>query len=248
MPPPLYLLAGSLAIFLAGLVQGVSGFGFILVAVPVLLLFLEPAVAVVIAELLAAAICLVMAIRLRGRVRPLETAIMVLAALPSVWLGVQALRFWPGASLKVLTGLVVLAATLPLLRGVRHHFRRERLAAALAGLISGFLQGSTGMSGPPIVILLANQGWQRDAFRASIACYLAILTLLTLPLFVLNGLLDAERFGQAGWLAPALALGYLAGTWLAPRLDLRRFHLLVHLLVLAGGLVTLISGLVGLRA
>ena len=248
MPSPVYLLLGSLAIFLAGLVQGVSGFGFILVAVPVLLLFLDPQVAVVIAQLLAALVCVVMAIRMRGRVQRLETSIMVLTALPSIWFGVQALRYWPGSTVKVLTGLAVLAAALPLLCGYRRHFRRERLAAVVAGTISGFLQGSTGMAGPPIVILIANQGWGREVFRASIATFLAVVTVLTLPLFALNGLLDPPLVGQAAWLAPALVLGYAAGTWLAPRLDLRRFQLLVNLLVLTGGLVTLVSGLAGLLA
>jgi uncharacterized membrane protein YfcA len=248
MPSPVYLLVGSLAIFLAGLVQGVSGFGFILVAVPVLLLLLDPPGAVVIAELLAAVVCVVMAIRMRGRVRRLETLIMVLAALPSIWFGVQALRYWPSFSVKVLTGLAVLAAVLPLLCGYRRHFRRERLAAIAAGAISGFFQGSTGMSGPPIVILIANQGWDREVFRASIATYLAVVTVLTLPLLALSGLLTPPLVGQAAWLGPALALGFAAGTWLAPRLNLRRFQLVAQLLVLTGGLVTLISGLAGLLA
>ena len=148
MPSPFYLLVGSLAVFLAGMVQGVSGFGFILVAVPVLLLFLEPQVAVVIAGVLSAVICTAMAVRMHGRVRRLVTLIMVLAALSSTWAGVQALRYWPSSSVKMLTGLAVLAATLPLLVGYRRRFRRERLAAIVAGAISGFLQGSTGMSGP----------------------------------------------------------------------------------------------------
>jgi uncharacterized membrane protein YfcA len=246
LPPPLVLAALSLSIFLAGLVQGLTGFGFILVSVPILLLFLDAPTTVVLSQLLALGACIYVAARHWRAIRPLEMLLILAAAAPCIWVGAQALLRWPSAAIKVLAGLVVLAAAAPLLLGVRYRVGRERLGALVAGAISGFLQGSTGMSGPPVVILLANQGWRRDVFRASVSFYLALASLISLAIYAANGALQPDHLAQAAWLLPALALGTFSGTRLAPRVNLKRFQLLVNGLLCGAGLSSAVTGLLAL--
>jgi uncharacterized membrane protein YfcA len=247
LPLPLpALLAALLAFFLAGVVQGLTGFGSVLVVVPVLLLFLDAQTAVITTQLVVFALCVYMAVRRWRQVRLVETTIILLAAGPGIWLGALALQYWTSAAIKVVAGLAVLAAVAPLLLGIRRRVKHERLAAIPAGLIGGVLQGSTGMSGPPVVILFANQGWERQAFLGSISLYLSASTVCSLSLYNQAGLLRAQQALLAIWLLPALLLGGWLGHALAPRVDLPLFQRLICLLVLAGGASTLVSGLAAL--
>lgn len=242
MPFP---IAVPLALFGAGLVQGLTGFGFALVAVPALLFFLEPPAAVSLAMLLAPTVCLYVVIRDWRRIRLPEILLMLVAAVPGTWIGAQALVFWPAAAIKVLAGAAVLASSVPLLLGYRRRFGRERLGAIAAGVMSGFLSGSTGLPGPPVVLLLANQGWDRDAFRASLSLFFAVASTMAVVTFRLNGVLQDELVLRAAWLFPTLVLGVVLGAWLAPRVNVQRFELLTSLLIVGTGSTTLISGLVG---
>jgi uncharacterized membrane protein YfcA len=240
------LLAAQAAFFAAGIVQGLTGFGSVLVVVPILLLFLDAQTAVITTQLVVFGLCVFMAARRWRQIRLTETAIILLAAGPGIWLGAQALQFWSSSAIKVVAGLAVLAAVVPLLLGIRRRVRRERLAAIPAGLVGGLLQGSTGMSGPPVVILFANQGWERQAFLGSISLYLSASTVCSLSLYNQAGLLKTQQALLALWLLPALLLGGWLGHALAPRVDLPLFQRLICLLVLAGGASTLISGLASL--
>ena len=242
------LVAALVAFFVAGVVQGLTGFGSVLIAVPVLLLFLDAQTAVISTQLVVFALCVYMTARSWRWIRLAETAIILLAAGPGVWLGALVLQHWPSAAIKVVAGLAVLAASAPLLLGYRRRVRRERLAAIPAGLLGGLLQGSTGISGPPVVILLANQGWGLEAFRGSISLYLSLSTVCSVWLYHLAGLLRLEQALFAGTLLPALLLGAWLGHALASRVDLPRFQRLVSLLVVAGGASTLITGLAALLA
>lgn len=246
MPEPPILLALSLTIFLAGLVQGLTGFGFILVSVPLMLLVLDAPTTVVLSQLLSVGACLYVAARLWRQVRLTRMLAILAAAVPCIWLGAQALLHWPSAAIKVLAGVVVLGAAAPLLLGWRYRVGRERLAALAAGTVSGFLQGSTGMSGPPVVILLTNQGWGRDIFRASVSLYLALTTGLSLTVYAVGGIFGIGHLALAAWLLPALALGAFSGNRLAPRVNLKRFQLLINVLLCAAGVSSAITGLLAL--
>ena len=246
MPEPGVLAALSLTIFLAGLVQGLTGFGFILVSVPLMLLFLDAPTTVVLSQLLALGSCVYVAARLWRQIRLARMLVILAAAAPCIWVGAQALVHWPGAAIKVLAGVVVLGAAAPLLLGFRYRVGRERLAALSTGAVSGFLQGSTGMSGPPVVILLANQAWGRDVFRASVSLYLALTTCLSLAVYAAGGVFGVGHLAQAAWLVPALALGTFSGNRLAPRVNLKRFQLLVNGLLCVAGITSAITGLLAL--
>lgn len=238
----LFLTAGSLAVLAAGFVQGLAGFGFVLVVVPVLLVLLDPPDAVSLSQVMGLFVCLYVAARAWRYVKIKQMLLVIVATLPGIWFGAAILLLWPASGIKILAGLAVIASTIPMLFGFRRRFRRERSAALVAGGISGLLQGSTGLAGPPVVILLANQGWDRDAFRASVSLFLAVVTIIALIVFRLNGILQDVTFVRAAMLFPALLLGVSAGVWLAPRIDAQRFQRVVTILILCTGTITLITG------
>lgn len=233
----------SSAMLAAGLVQGMTGFGFALVAVPILLIFLDPPSAIGLTMLMALLVAAFVCARHWRHVRLVETSLMLGASVPGILLGTQALTVWPAPTIKTLAGAAAVASALPLLLGYRRRFGRERLAAVAAGALSGFLQGSTGLSGPPIVLLMSNQGWHPEVFRASLSFFFTLASALTVAALRVNGVLTDELLLSSTSLLPALVGGMFLGIWLAGRVDVQRFRLVVNLLILATGTATLISGL-----
>jgi hypothetical protein len=236
------LAALTLAFLLAGLVQGLTGFGSVLMAVPVALVVLEPRVAIVVTQLVVMWSGLAMAVHMWRHVRLAVMLTIVVSSMPGIVLGALALQLWPAWAIKVVAGVGIILATIPLFLGYRRKVGPERLAAVPAGFLGGLLHGSTGMAGPPVVILLANQGWPRDAFRASVSGYLGIASIWSMAVYWRAGLLTLEVGQHALMLLPFLALGTYAGTRLVHRVNLPLFQRLVTLLVLLGGLTTLITG------
>ncbi len=236
---PLSLSAASLTVFVAGILQGLTGFGFVMVALPVLLFLLDPPRAVSLSQILGLTACLLMTGGLRKKLQLTETLILIAATLPGIWLGAAALMLWPPTIIKMLVGATVVGASIPMLSGFSRPFKHERLAAVGAGAISGLLQGSTGLGGPPAVILLTNQGWPREVFRASISLFLAVISIITLSLYRLSGVLTDDTALLAALLLPALVLGLFTGMRLAPKVNVQLFRKMVNLLVLATGLMAL---------
>jgi uncharacterized membrane protein YfcA len=238
-------LAGLAVIALASLTQGLTGFGFALVSTPLLLLFLPPraVVPLVLIESVATNAAVLWSARKAVDLRLVWP--LLLAGALGVPLGTHILLYLDAGALKSLIGAVIVVAGLAFLLGFHRPIRHQRLACAPIGFASGLLNGSTGMSGPPVVLFLANQEVAKETFRASLVAYFAALNLITIPGYVAGGLLTWEVLAQAALMLPGLALGVYAALRLAPRVDEVTFRRAVLLVVIAAGVLSLPGGLCG---
>lgn len=224
------IVAGS------GLLFGMTGFGFALVSVPPLLLLYPPATVVTITigvSLLTSAIVVLDAWReLHRRL----VASLLPGALAGLLVGLRILTAVDPAWLKALAGLVVSAYALLLLAGRQPHGLQHRWAPPLAGLASGALATSNGLSGPPIVMLLTARRLPVPAFRATIAAYFVALNLLALTILTAGRALDRHDATTTLVLIPPALLGTLAGNRLVRRLSAAQFRTLTLAMLLATGL------------
>jgi uncharacterized membrane protein YfcA len=182
MIPGLYAAAAGLAVIaLASLTQGLTGFGFALVSIPLLLLFLpaRSAVPLVLVESIVTNAAVLWSARKAVDLRLVWP--LLLAGALGVPLGTRILLYLDAGALKSLIGAVIVVAGLAFLLGFHRPIRRQRLACVPIGFASGLLNGSTGMSGPPVVLFLANQEVAKETFRASLVAYFAALNLITVP-------------------------------------------------------------------
>jgi uncharacterized membrane protein YfcA len=147
------------------------------------------------------------------------------------------------SSLKALTGIVVSLAAIALLVGFKREIKDKKLGFALAGFASGVLNGSTTMSGPPVVLFLANQGTDKESFRSDLVAYFSALYILTIPFYFAQGLLTGEVLDYSLNLLPAVATGAVAGSLLAEKVDEKLFKKICLLLVLVSGIAAIASGL-----
>ena len=136
------------------MLQAATGFGFSLLAAPLLFAAIDPEPAVVLLLVLGLEVNLLTLGTERRRPRPLRrsTVVMLAWALPGALAGVAVLRALPAGALQVAVTLGV-AGTLAARRVTTAH-----VPAWAAGLAAGALTTSTSTNGPPMLLHLLGRG------------------------------------------------------------------------------------------
>lgn len=234
--------AEPLAVFLlaalAAFAQAVSGFGFSLLIVPPLALVLGPKQAVIVANGLSLCVNVPMTLYLRRFVERRIWAMLSLGAAAGMPLGLLVLVVADPVALQVLIAVMVLASTGLIVRGLR--LRDAGWAGyGLTGVISGVLNTSTSMSGPPVVLYLQGRGIAPNPFRATLTAFFLGSGVLALGLYAAGGKLGASEGAGIAAGVPGLALGWVAGNITYNRLDPLRFRRVVVAVLVLSALISL---------
>jgi uncharacterized membrane protein YfcA len=229
-----FVLAGALA---GGFVNGLTGFGTGLTALPLWLQALEPVIA---AQLVSAASVI-------GHLTTLHTiwhaiswrrmAPMLLAGLAGVPIGLQALAWISIGTFKLVLGvvLVVYCSVMLFAAGRLRLAASGRGAEAAVAFGGGILGGIAGLSGPLPTVWAALKGWPKEERRVVFQVFnLTILTAMLLVSLV-QGLIGLRLLAALVLAFPGTLIGAWLGTWVYRRLDDRRFDRLVLALLLASG-------------
>jgi len=202
----------ALAVFVGATMQSATGFGFSLLAAPILFALLGPQEAVsagVLLGLLLNGLTLATE-RRRPVVLGHDAWRLVAWSVPGLALGALALRELPERPLSVLVGLAVLAGLAVRLRGGAAARSRPRAwHAPAAGATSGALATANSVSGPPLAFYLLARGATPAAMRDTLAAVFIAQSVLALPV-----LLVSETFtlpAEIWALLAAAVAGQLAG-------------------------------------
>jgi uncharacterized membrane protein YfcA len=232
-----------IAVFAAGLIKGLTGFGFSLLSVPVLVVLLGPRTAVPVIILLNAVANVVLFPLCREAAHLRRIVPLIVAGIATVPLGLLLLLSLDPEAVKLLAGCVTILFALAFLTGFQRPVRNEKWGFAAAGLISGTLNGLISTGGPPAVLFLTNQGVPKQAFRASLLAYFLFLSLASVPMFLAGGLLSVAIARCALLLLPAMFLGAFAGSKLLRKLPERGFRVTALIIVMFAGLLSVLSSL-----
>ena len=238
-----HYLYASLAIFCGGLIQGTTGFGFALVTVPILLVFMPIQQAVVLLGLIAACNALLVAHSARRHVRIGLIWPMLAGGLAAVPFGAYLLVVLDARTLQIAVGVLVCIFAALFLFGCQWKTRHERLGLAASGVLSGLIGGCIAMSGPPVVIFLANQGVAKHVSRANLASYFFCMNVAAQSSYAIGGIHDTSYFLMAAGFLPALVVGTTLGVRLSRRLNERLFRRVTLAVLLIMGALALGKGL-----
>ena len=226
----------------AGVAQGVSGFGFSLVSIPILALVVPVKAAIVGGAILGVVQSGLVVTRDHRHVEWRSAAVLVAAALAGMPIGLLVITRVREEPLQIVIAVTVLVFTGLLWRRVR--LPTDSLPAEVGvGFTSGMLSTSTGMSGPPLVIALQARGVPPNAFRATLAAVFVSGSAISLLLFWSQGLVTAEALRVAAAGLPGLLVGILVGELAFRRVDHERFRAIVLLLLVASAVLALIGAL-----
>lgn len=227
---------------LASLTQSLSGFGFSLLLVPPLAMVTGPKEAVVLANAMGLLVNLTGVVRLHRAVDWRLGLTLFAAAVVGMPIGYAVLAVADPAALQVLIAVTVIVATGLIARGARVP-GRGRLLDVSAGLLSGVLNTSTSMSGPPVVLYLHGQRLSPAVFRATLTALFFASGVVAVALFAAGGRFGPGEAALTGVAAPGLVAGWFGGHVVFHRLRPVQFRRLVVVVLLASAISALVTAL-----
>jgi uncharacterized protein len=234
------LVLGGFLVAAVALVAGTSGFGFGLLATPLLLLsgFSLPFVVTLNLLMTVAARVSVVA-RLRRSIDPRRAALLVGGSIPGLYVGARIIDAVDAHDLRIVAGVAVMAAAAAILYADRHPPRVPGPAAPVtAGFLGGLLGTSTSLLGVPPALLLARQRLAAASFIADLAVYFIVSGTLGLAMLAAAGELETDAGSAFLYWLPGVLLANALGTTIGLRVPQRSFRLGTLTLAFAAGALT----------
>jgi uncharacterized membrane protein YfcA len=210
----------------AATVNGALGYGFSSITVPLALLFLTNRVlnpALVLIEVVLNAWVLWVNRdafqQVWRRVLPI-----VIGLAPGVVLGTIIVSQVSPGWLKLATYVVLLPLILVQAAGYRRPIQAERSAWLVFGGGVGLLYSVTTISGPPLAVMLNNQGFAKREFRAALGFVRLAESTFTACAYLSAGLFTAASIELIPQILPGVAIGVPIGAFLIRRIRTETFR------------------------
>lgn len=226
----------------AAFVQSLGGFGFALLAVPLAALAIDLKVAVIAVSIGSLFNTAILSIRTR---RDINRELAVRFNVPALFgmpIGLAILANVAQRPMKTVLGVIIIVATLALMRGTTD-LKPRRGIEVLSGWLAGILSTATGTNGPPLVLASQMRGLAPTTFRATLAFTFSISGALSVALFAVSGLISRPAVWLAIAAVPLILVGQRVGLHLQTRVVGVRFDRLVYGLLLLSGVSVGLSGL-----
>jgi len=227
----------------ASATQAISGFGFALIAVPLLSLFVDPQMSVVLATVVGAFSSTFQAITDRRYAQKKLVQRLAVTAYMGMPFGLVVFLVVSESVLRFIVGVVVLIAAVALMRGFYISHTNKKIDWIM-GWTSGVLATSTSTNGPPLVFLLQAKKLSPESFRASINVVFSLTSFGAILLFAVSGNITTEDFGGIAVSVPMLLLGLAIGFKVRSRINAEQFRVLVFVLLVVSALSALLAAVV----
>ena len=238
------LFFSLLIVAAASTVIGTVGFGFSLVAAPVLLLYLEPQQVVVVANSLIALLMVMVLSRTWKNLEFKASLGLVLGGIAATPIGVLVLNSASPGVLRVTIAIVIIFLGLFSLKNVQLPFSRSKMAGPVFGFLTSLAVTTIAIGGPLGAIYAISQRWKPDMIRAALALFFLSSDLVAFPLYVATGLVEKDTLSNIGLLIPGLVIGFFLARLVVDLINERIFRYVVVAVIIVAGSATLIRELV----
>ena len=227
----------------AGFVQGLSGFGFSMVAMSVWAWALEPRLAAVLAVCGALTGQVVAAATVRRGFDKARLLPFVLGGLAGIPLGVALLPRLDMDAFKFVLGtlLVLWCPAMLLARHLPRITAGGRMADAAAGLSGGVMGGLGGFTGVLPTLWCTLRGLDKDVQRAIIQNFNLAMLLVTFTSYAATGLITRATLPLLALVIPAMLVPSLLGARLYAGISEARFRQVVLGLLTLSGVAMLVA-------
>lgn len=235
------VVLGLIVIFAASCIQGMTSFGFSLLAVPLLGLFMPLDIIVPMLVLYSLLMNFMILVQLKGKPDFKAIGIILITGVLATPLGANLLKTANPNMLKFAVGVVIFISGAIMYKGYKVEMKNKTMSFLTTGFMSGLLNGSISMSGPPVILFMTNEGVEKSQFRTNLTSYFFILNVMTVAVFYLNGQLGPEVIKTSGMLLPALIIGVVAGVALGNKTKEDKFRTFTIFMIMAMGLLSIVS-------
>lgn len=228
---PLLVLA-IIALIGAGAVQGSAGFGFNMLAAPILAI-IDPVFVPGPMLMLAVLVCVGGMIREARFIDRKGLTLSLTGRLIASVLAVLCLGLLDQATFSLVFGAMVLFAVALSMAGLR--IAPTPAALFTAGSASGFMGTLTSIGAPPMAMVYQNA--QGPVMRATLNTFFVVGSGISVAVLTLGGQMGWSEFGLAALLAPFAFVGFFFSHWGRRFVDKGRVRLVVLTISTASALI-----------
>ena len=239
MAQPLFI---SVVLFFASFTLGTAGFGFALVSMPLISLVASPKFAVPFVMLYSFGINCFLFLRFKKYIDRQKLWLLMVGILPGIPLGIYFLKNYEDVMIKkIVGGVVIVFALWNLIVRAERRYTLSRTWAYLAGFAGGILQGGTAMGGPPVLMYLTFNRWEKNLTRATLQSFFCVTGGLSLFGLIVTRVLTLSVLHSNLLYLPIVTMGGATGYFLFKRLSSRLFNRILLSLLLATGLLLIFA-------
>jgi len=202
----------SIVFLLAGFIQGMTGFGSALVAIPLLSLFLDIKSAVPLCILNSLVITTYLSLTLRKHLDTTKILPLCIAAVPGIIVGSTILEKVSSTIIRIWLGVLLIAYSLYSLFSRPRPRKLHKLWSYIAGFSSGAIGAAFSAGGPPTIIYTTLNDWNKDEIKATLSGFFLFNSYLIATVHAVNGLTSIEIFTYFMISAPFVLLGTVLGS------------------------------------
>ena len=217
--------------FCAGFIQGLSGFGSVLLSLPLLALFLDIKTVIPFVALLGVTLSIFLSIQLRQHWDWKKIYPLCLGSIPGIPVGVLFLNRIDGQLIQWTVGVVLVAYAiygLLLNPAVR---KMGRVWAYPFGFAAGFLGGAISASGPPVIVYTSLQPWTKDQIKVTLQGFFIISGILVVLSQAMAGLVTRQVLFYFLIALPLLLIGTWLGSFLSGRIREETFRKIILIMM-----------------
>ncbi|MGB3296032.1 MAG: sulfite exporter TauE/SafE family protein [Phormidesmis sp.] len=227
----------------AAFTQGVSGFGFGLVAVPILLGIVGPSVVTPLVALCTLTINSLLWIYYRRSFDGAVVGKLLAGAVVGIPLGFWVLQYVPAAGILTALGLMIVAYSLYSLTKPKMPVLKSPYWIYLTGFLSGTLMGSYNLPGPPVILYGDSQSWPQKAFKGNLTGFFWSNGVLAVVGHSLQQRITEALFHQYLSILPGIIIGLFAGVALSSVFNPMVFRSVVLFILIGIGVRLFIVGI-----
>ncbi len=232
----IFLLSGAIFLF-AGLIQGLTGFGGGLAAIPLLCLIMDVRQAVPLSILSGLVITTVMAWELRRLLDRKKILPMLLGSVPGILVGTVLLKQADPRQINHLLGYLLIAISTLQLTFKPRPLNPSVIWGYIAGFFSGGITASVGAGGPPVIVFTTLTGWKKDEIKAALTGFFVLNGYLTAAVHAAGGILTMSTLIQFAVTVPFVLVGTFVGSRISDRINRRTYLKAVYFLLMGFGLM-----------
>lgn len=226
-------------VFIGYTIQTISGFGAIIFALPLSLIFVERLEVLPIFLIMSVFQSFAVAFKDRKHLMKKEFIIMFALAMIGMPFGMLIGDFIPVNILNIALGCFIIINSIYSLKATLKEKQSNtmmKLYHRAYPFFSGFLQAAYGVGGPLIGTYMDKLTHDKKSYRSMISLYWCFLNPFIIMGYITKGEINSSHFGMFMLLAPAVLLGLLVGNKIIDKISKRKFQIFVHTLLILIGL------------
>ncbi len=237
----LSLSFAGIIFLVAGFVQGLTGFGSALVAIPLLSFLFDIKTSVPLCMLNGVLLTTYLACSLYRYFDVKKILPLLIGALPGIFIGVYLLKNIDGTFIRFGIGILIIGYSLYNLRVKPQPLNPGIIWGYIAGFMTGAIGGAFSAGGPPAIIYTTLTSWKKEEIKATLTGFFVVNGYITALAHAIMGITTMTTVHIFAFTAPFVLIGTWLGAKISGRINRATYLKVVYYVLLVMGIMMFVN-------